>query len=82
MKRYVSLLWSVLFLACLSGYLRAQDMKASSRMYTRLVGEELRVAIEVSIEPGWHLYHGPTAKEMGDEGVTGLPTTVEFGVSS
>lgn len=78
MKRYAYLLWSVLFLACLSGSLHAQDMKASSRMYTRLVGEELRVAIEVSIEPGWHLYHGPTAKEMGDEGVTGLPTTVEF----
>lgn len=78
MKRHAIHMLGWLVLLLLSSPLTAQDMKASSRLYARLEGEELRIAVEVSVEPGWHLYHGPTTKEMGDEGATGLPTTVEF----
>jgi thiol:disulfide interchange protein DsbD len=78
MKRHAIHWLGWLILLLWSSPLHAQDMKASSRLFARLEGEELRIAVEVTVEPGWHLYHGPTAKEMGDEGATGLPTTVEF----
>jgi|688.fasta_scaffold03080_16 thiol:disulfide interchange protein len=78
MKRFATLWLTCLFALIWSSLVHAQDMKASSRLYARMQGEELRVAIEVTVEFGWHLYHGPTSREMGDEGATGLPTTVEF----
>lgn len=56
----------------------AQGMKASSRLYAREKGDEIQVAIQVTVEPGWHLYHGPGEKDIGTEGAVGKPTTVEF----
>ena len=56
--------------------------KASAQLFARVNDEgKLEVAIEVVVDEGWHLYHGPTAKEMGSEGATGLPTTVDFETS-
>lgn len=57
---------------------QAQEMKASSKLYARLEGDVLKVAIEVKVEPSWHLYHGPLDTDIGSEGAVGKPTTVEF----
>ncbi len=57
---------------------QAQDQKASSKLFAREKGDEIQIAIEVKVDPGFHLYHGPTQADAGDEGVGGLPTVVEF----
>ena len=48
-------------------YVRA-ELEASSKLYVRAEGELVRVAIETRINPGWHLYHGPTEADLGDGG--------------
>ncbi len=57
---------------------QAQEMKASSKLYARAQGDEIRIAIQVRVEPTWHLYHGPADTDIGSEGAVGKPTTVEF----
>jgi thiol:disulfide interchange protein DsbD len=61
----------------LAGSIPAQN-KARGTLYGRLEGEEAKLALEISIDPGWHLYHGPTEAEMSPDGATGMPTKVEF----
>ncbi|MBI5364251.1 MAG: hypothetical protein HZA53_13815 [Planctomycetes bacterium] len=76
MKQLLTLLLAI------AGFLplaTAQDKNhARAALYAREVDGVVRVAIEVKIDKGWHLYHGPTVEEMGTEGATGLPTKVEF----
>ncbi|MFO0980779.1 MAG: cytochrome c biogenesis protein CcdA [Planctomycetota bacterium] len=51
---------------------RAQQM-AHATLYTRVVGGHVQAAIQVRIEPTWHLYY----KDLG--GGVGLPTEVKLG---
>ncbi|MBK7642631.1 MAG: hypothetical protein IPJ19_06200 [Planctomycetes bacterium] len=57
---------------------QAQEWKASSKLYAREQGDAIQIAIEVSVEPGFHLYHGPNPQDVGDQDAGGLPTTVDF----
>ena len=65
-------------LAWLAPAAQAQELKASSKLFARLEGDVLRVAIEVRVDPGFHLYHGPTQADAGSEGAPASPTSVEF----
>jgi thiol:disulfide interchange protein len=56
----------------------AQEMKASSKLFAREKGDEIQIAIEVTVQPTWHLYHGPADADVGSEGAIGKPTVVEF----
>ena len=59
--------WLALALGLLSTPGLAQGRyEASSKLYVRAEGELVRVAIETRINPGWHLYHGPTEADLGD----------------
>ncbi|MBK7878712.1 MAG: hypothetical protein IPJ77_23895 [Planctomycetes bacterium] len=51
---------------------------ARAALYAREVDGVVRIAIEIQIDKGWHLYHGPTVEEMGTEGAAGKPTVVEL----
>jgi thiol:disulfide interchange protein len=48
--------------------------KADSELYVRADGDLVRVAIEIEIEFGWHLYH----KDLGPKDAVGKPTLVTF----
>jgi thiol:disulfide interchange protein DsbD len=45
--------------------------KADTTLYTRIESSEVRAALEIAIEPGWHLYH----RELGPS-TYGIPTTI------
>jgi DsbC/DsbD-like thiol-disulfide interchange protein/cytochrome c biogenesis protein CcdA len=57
-----------------------QDLKARAELFVRPAeGEgasprEVRAAIRVHIEPGWHLYHD----DLGPPDAVGMPTTLRF----
>lgn len=58
---------------------RAQEENhAHATLYARAEGEDVKVAIEVKIERGWHLYHGPTKADLGTPDAVGQPTTVDL----
>ena len=61
----------------LAGSGNAQN-HAEGTLYGRLEGTEARLALEISIERGWHLYHGPTVEDMSPDGATGQPTKIEL----
>jgi thiol:disulfide interchange protein len=73
MKRCLPLAALVLTLA--APWASAQ-YEARSKLYVRVDGEVARVAIETRINPGWHLYHGPTTADLGDGGGIGTETVV------
>ncbi len=52
----------------------AAQAKARGQLFTRQDGTDLRFAIDIEIEPDFHLYH----KELGGENATGKPLTVEL----
>ena len=52
--------------------------KAHATLYARAEGADVRAAIEIRIDPGWHLYHGPTRADLGPEDAVGKPTKVDF----
>ncbi len=52
--------------------------KASAKLFVRVEDGVARAAIEVTIEPGWHLYHGPDPADIGPEGTVGAPTEIEL----
>jgi thiol:disulfide interchange protein len=52
--------------------------EAHGTLYGRLEGAEAKLALEISIEHGWHLYHGPTEKDMSPDGAIGKPTAIEL----
>jgi suppressor for copper-sensitivity B len=47
---------------------------AKARLYHRLEGGQLRLAVEVRVDAGWHLYH----VELGPEDAVGKPLSIEF----
>jgi thiol:disulfide interchange protein DsbD len=51
--------------------------KASATLWARRAGDELRIALEVRLAEGWHLYHGPTQEDVGP-GSFATPTTLEL----
>ena len=65
---------------CLGSLLAApatgQENHAKGTLYARVEGGDVKAAIEVRIEPGWHLYHGPTEEDMSPDGALGKPTVV------
>lgn len=48
--------------------------EAEAKLYSRTENGEIRVAIEIEIEDGWHLYH----EELGNPDAIGKPTRVEL----
>jgi len=60
-------------LGLLATSLGAQE-RVRARLFTRVDDGKIRAAIDVDIDPGWHLYH----EELGDSGAIGKPTTVKL----
>lgn len=54
----------------------AQLQHARATLYARADGDDVKVAIDIEIDPGWHIYHGPTATDMGPPDAVGTPTTI------
>src|SRR2546427_1351411 len=75
MKR---LLLTWLGLGGLLGATAAAQDHARGSLYVRTEGRRIQAAIQIVIEPGFHLYHGPTRQDMGPPDAVGNPTTVEF----
>ena len=73
-KRVLSLALWILSLATIA---QAQQ-SAEAELFTRVEGQEVRAAIAISIDPGSHLYHGPTEADLGHPQAIGTPTTVTF----
>ncbi len=51
---------------------------AHAKLFARADGADVRVALEITIDPGWHLYHGPTREDVGPPDAVGKETTVTF----
>ena len=51
---------------------------ASAKLYVRVDGDDVKAAVQFRLDTGFHLFHGPTAKDMGTEGAAGLPTVIEL----
>ena len=66
------------FLAGLLAFPGQGENKARSELHARVDGADVRVAIQIRIEPTWHLYHGPTLKDMSPDGAIGKPTVVDL----
>ncbi len=49
---------------------------ADARAFLRIDGGQAELAIQVAIEEGFHLYHGPTKADIGGPEVVASPTTV------
>jgi thiol:disulfide interchange protein DsbD len=74
MKNVVFL--TLLAIASLTCSLHAQDNHATGQLYVRIEGSDIRAAIEVRVERGWHLYHGPSREDMGPEDAIGKPLVI------
>lgn len=64
-------------LACLCALvlpLRAQENHAKASLFARVEGDTVRVAVEIAVEKGWHIYSGPTLADVGPEGALAAPT--------
>src|SRR5258706_4045433 len=57
---------------------RAHGLHAHATLYARADGDDVKALVEIRIDPSFHLYHGPTAADMGPSDVVGVPTTFEF----
>ncbi len=71
------MLRTLLLLLTALGLLQAPataQAKAKGQLYTRQDGDELRFAIDIAIEPHFHLYH----KELGGKNATGKPLSVRL----
>jgi len=72
---------ALLLLSCLvwllAGAAPAQN-EARGTLYGRLDGTQAKLALEIRINAGWHLYHGPKTEDMSPDGATGKPTKVEL----
>jgi thiol:disulfide interchange protein len=66
-------------LVLLGGSLHAStDEHAHGKLFIRTEGRDVRAAVEIEIDSGWHAYQGPTRKEMGPEDAIGKPTELEM----
>jgi len=55
----------------------ASDQRAAGELFVRIAGGTAQAAVRIEVADGWHLYHGPTAEDIGP-GSFGIPTTVEL----
>ena len=67
---------SGLFLVLAASSPSAQD--AEAKLYTKVEDGVVRAAVHVVIDPGAHLYHGPTKADLGHPNAVGKPTTATF----
>jgi len=67
-----------LFLSLVVAPSASAQSRAHAQLYVRVEGDDVKAAVQIRLDTGFHLFHGPTAKEMGSEGVVGVPTTIEF----
>ena len=74
MRRLLPILAGVLALlpAVQAHTLPQDDSHVSAEVFARQVGDRLRVAIEVAVDEGWHIYHS----DLGPEDAMGIPTMV------
>src|SRR5262245_2972271 len=49
---------------------------AQATLHVKADGDDVKVAVEIAIDPGWHVYHGPTRADMGSPDAVGTPTVV------
>jgi len=75
MKR--AILTALTLLAGLARPVLAQE-RAHAALYARTKGTDVRLALEVKIDEGLHLYHGPTVEDMSPDGAIGKPTVVKL----
>jgi thiol:disulfide interchange protein len=70
------LAWVGLLLLGFVGPAAAQfgDSHASSELFSRVEGGEVQVAIAITVDGDWHLYH----EELGHPEAAGIPTAVAF----
>jgi len=57
------------------------ENKARAELYARADGRDVRVAVRVAIDFGWHIYHGPSKRDLGtgpEDLLIALPTTIEL----
>lgn len=55
-----------------------EEIHARSELHARAEGRDVRVALRIAIDLGWHLYHGPTRADLGgpEDFPIGVPTTI------
>ena len=68
---------AVAALALLATGARAQN-HADATLHLRVDGDDVKAAIEITLDPGYHIGHGPTAAELGGPDAAGLPTTLKW----
>jgi len=74
---------AALLLASLAPGARAQGLEAHARaeLFVRVDGDDVKAAVQIRIDAGWHLGHGPTDADVGGPPGTaapGLPTTIRM----
>src|SRR5436190_2468117 len=64
-----------------SGSAPTTENMASAELFVRTEGSDVRVAIRIEVERGWHIFHGPTDEDVGplvDGFLPGQPTKIEL----
>lgn len=69
-----SLLWLVLCLCALVAPRAHAEGEATTALFARVDGADVRLAIEVKVPFGWYVASGPTLADAGQEGAIVLPT--------
>lgn len=77
LRRLAASLAPFLVLCVAAAAARAQD-RVSATLWIRVEGEDVKAALQIAADPGYHIGHGPRAEDVGGEGAIGLPTTLEF----
>jgi thiol:disulfide interchange protein len=67
-----------LVLSLVAASTASAQTRAHAQLYVRVEGDDVKAAVQVRLDPGFHLFHGPGPKDMGSEGAAGIPTTIEF----
>jgi cytochrome c biogenesis protein CcdA len=52
--------------------------RATATLWLRVDGDDVKAAIEVAIDTGYHLGHGPTEADVGGPDAIGTPTTLDL----
>ncbi len=51
-----------------------EEIHAKAALFARADGDQVKVAVEVVVDKGWHMYSGPTLFDIGPEGALAQPT--------
>ncbi len=77
LARFLQVSLRCVVLALLSTAAFAQN-RADTKLWLRVDGDDVKVAVEIVLEPGYHIGHGPTAADVGGPDAAGMPTTLAF----